>query len=98
MSTLDSMIILLKENQNTILQIQSHASATAAESYNMNLSVKRMNILVDFFIENEIAPERLLYKAFGESQLVNMCGDDSDCKEEMHKLNRRSELKIIEQD
>ena len=40
---------------------------------------------------------RISSKAYGESKLLNSCGDDEDCEEEMHQINRRTELRIITQ-
>ena len=61
----------------------------------MKLSIKRKNKVVDYLIKNGINKKRISSNAYGESQLVNMCEDDEDCEEEMHKLNRRTELKIL---
>ena len=94
-AVLDSMILSLKVNNNAMIQVYGHASSTASEDYNMKLSIKRMNKVVAYLTKNDIAESRVSSNAFGESQLINMCEDDKDCEEEMHKLNRRTELKIL---
>jgi outer membrane protein OmpA-like peptidoglycan-associated protein len=95
MSNLDTMLITLNEFPASKLQIHAHASSTSTESYNMKLSIKRMNTLINFFESRGISKERMTYKAYGESKLLNSCGDDRECEDEMHQINRRSELRII---
>ena len=97
-SVLDSMIVSLKGNNEALIQIHGHASSTASEDYNMKLSIKRKDRVVNYLIKNGIDKTRISSNAFGESQLLNMCEDDEDCEEEMHKQNRRSELKILIKD
>ena len=92
---LDSILISLINNEETNIQIHSHASSTATDAYNMNLSKKRMNAVVEYFKDNNISNSRISYKAYGESRLINLCGDDAECEEEMHRLNRRTEFKFI---
>ena len=97
-SALDSMIVSLKGNNEALIQVHGHASSTASEDYNMKLSIKRKDRVVNYLIKNGIDKTRISSNAFGESQLLNMCEDDEDCEEEMHKQNRRSELKILIKD
>jgi len=92
---LDSIFISLRNNEETNVQIHSHASSTASAAYNMNLSKKRMNTVIEYFKDNNISNSRISYKAYGESKLINLCGDDAECEEEMHRLNRRTEIKFI---
>ena len=92
------MALSLSSNQNATIQVHGHASSLASEDYNMKLSIKRMQRVVNYLIDKGVSKERILKNAFGESQLVNFCEDDKDCEEEMHRLNRRTELKIIIED
>jgi len=92
---LDSILVSLRENEQARIQIHSHASSTASASYNMKLSKKRMNAIIKYFNDNNILNSRISPKAYGESKLINLCGDDIECEEEMHRLNRRTELKLI---
>ena len=61
----------------------------------MKLSQKRMNEVISYFHKNGIDLLRMTYKAYGESKLLNQCGDDAECEDAMHQINRRTELKII---
>ena len=95
---LDSMITALQLNSNASIQVNGHASSLASEEYNMKLSEKRMQNVVSYLLDNGITIDKISKNAFGESQLVNFCEDDKECEEEMHRLNRRTELKIIFKD
>ena len=92
---LDTLLMTLNEFPESKVQIHAHASATATASYNMKLSVRRMNAIVNYFETNGISRNRMNYKAYGESKLLNQCGDDAECEDAMHQINRRTELKII---
>ncbi len=50
-------------------------------------------------VKNGIQANRLTGRGYGESQLVNDCGceptNKSDCSEEQHQRNRRSEFIIV---
>ena len=95
---LDSMAIALKSNSSASIQVNGHASSLASEEYNMKLSQKRMKAVVSYLLNKGVADDRISRNAFGESQLVNFCEDDKECEDEMHRLNRRTELKIIYKD
>ena len=92
---LDTLYMTLDEYPDAKIQIHSHASSTASASYNMKLSEKRMNALVSYFKAKGVTSSRMNYKAYGESKLLNQCGNDNECEDEMHQINRRTELKII---
>ena len=68
------------------IQIHSHASSTASAFYNMKLSEKRMNAIVSYFKAKGVASSRMNYKAYGESKLLNQCGNDNECEEKCIKL------------
>ncbi len=95
---LDSMVLNLNKNSRAYVQVNGHASSLASDQYNMKLSEKRMEIVVSYLLKKGLSIDRITKNAYGESQLVNFCEDDKDCEEEMHRLNRRTELKIIYRD
>ena len=47
--------------------------------------------------KNGIDLLRMTYKAYGESKLLNRCEDDQECEDAMHQVNRRTELRIIQE-
>jgi outer membrane protein OmpA-like peptidoglycan-associated protein/tetratricopeptide (TPR) repeat protein len=85
----------MKANPTLLLEVQSHTDATAGDEYNMDLSQKRANAVVDYFVSKGIVKKRLTAKGFGETQLTNKCANGVDCSDEEHRQNRRTVFKLI---
>lgn len=92
-NTLNAMIDKLKSAQGNI-EVNSYADSRANSDYNMWLSERRSKRVVDYLVSKGIAAKRIVSNAYGESKLFNDCGDGVECPEEMHKLNRRTEVVI----
>ena len=84
----------LKENPTMKIDLYSHTDSRGNDAYNMKLSEKRANAVVDFLVQLGISKERLRPEGFGESKLLNNCKNGIECTEEEHQLNRRTEFKI----
>jgi len=91
---LNKAVNAMKANPKLLLEVQSHTDATAGDEYNMDLSQKRANIVVDYLVANGIDKKRLTAKGFGETQVSNRCGNNVDCSDEEHKQNRRTVFKL----
>jgi len=85
----------MKANPTLLLEVQSHTDATAGDEYNMDLSQKRANAVVDYIVSKGIVKKRLTAKGFGETQLTNKCANGVDCSDEEHRQNRRTVFKLI---
>lgn len=72
--------------------IKTHTDCRATSQYNMKLSDRRANSIMNWLIDNGISRSRLSAKGFGESQLKNHCSDGVQCSEAEHQENRRSEF------
>ncbi len=90
-----NVISFMKENPNIKIELRSHSDSRGSASYNLMLSQKRAESLVKYLIAQGIDSERLVAKGYGETQLKNKCGDYSNCSEEEHQSNRRTEIRII---
>lgn len=77
------------------VEIRSHTDSRASDDYNFRLSQKRAQAVVDYLIRNGIAPNRMIAKGYGESELANNCSDGVRCSESEHQQNRRTEFKIL---
>jgi hypothetical protein len=88
---LNKLSDLLKENKDLKIEIGGYTDATGSDEYNLSLSEKRALSVVDFLVSNGIASDRLRYKGFGNASPV---GDN--VTSEGRKLNRRTEVQIIE--
>jgi len=94
-ATLDKLISLLKEFPDLEIRIESHTDSRGSDEYNMLLSKKRAKAAFDYVVSKGIDPMRLIYKGYGETKLLNNCGNGVDCSEEQHEVNRRSIVKVV---
>lgn len=93
---MEKLAILLKKNPDIKIELSSHTDSRGDDEFNMKLSQKRAEGIVNFLVNSGIKSSQLTAKGYGESQLTNECGNGADCTEEMHEKNRRSEFKIVE--
>jgi outer membrane protein OmpA-like peptidoglycan-associated protein/tetratricopeptide (TPR) repeat protein len=95
---LEKILDVLNQNPTMKLDIRSHTDCRQTIKYNQKLSDNRAKSTVAWLVKNGVAADRLTGKGYGESQLVNDCGceptNQSDCTEEQHQMNRRSEFII----
>lgn len=91
---LDAMI----EHPAMKIDVRSHTDCRQTIKYNEALSDRRAKSTVDWLVSKGIDKARLTGKGYGESQLVNDCScepkNKSNCTEEQHQENRRSEFII----
>ncbi|MCS6819130.1 MAG: OmpA family protein, partial [Chitinophagales bacterium] len=93
-------IIDLLNNYPTVrVEIASHTDSRGDEDYNLILSQKRAESVVNFLKSKGISSERLLPRGYGESMPLQDCSRQPDCTVgdcECHRLNRRTEFRIIQ--
>lgn len=65
---LDSMVMLLKDHPNIVIEMASHTDRVGSEKYNQGLSQRRAQSVVDYLIENGIPKERLKPAGYGKSR------------------------------
>jgi outer membrane protein OmpA-like peptidoglycan-associated protein len=96
-STIDTTLVPLFELfPNAIIEIGSHTDSTGTDQYNIKLSQRRSESVVNYLISKGISSERLVAKGYGMRLPVapNTHMDGSD-NPEGRKLNRRTEIKIV---
>lgn len=87
---LSRVVKIMKENPTIEIEIGSHTDSNGSEPYNLVLSKKRAQSVVNFLTENGIDRKRLTYMGYGESQLlINPEKSDED-----EQANRRTEFRI----
>ncbi|MDN3205979.1 OmpA family protein, partial [Algoriphagus sediminis] len=74
------------------LLVGSHTDSRASDEYNITLSNNRAKAVSDYLAQYGISADRIRLEWFGESELINDCGNGVPCAESEHQLNRRSEL------
>ncbi len=93
---LDKLVQIMKENPGLKAELGSHTDSRGSDAYNMKLSQKRSESAVNYIISNGISKERIIARGYGETQLINQCSNGVSCTEEQHRMNRRTEFKILE--
>ena len=92
---LDKLATMLKDNPKVKIELSSHTDSRQGNKYNQMLSQLRAEAAVKYIISQGIEPERIKAKGYGETRLLNRCGNGVKCTEEEHQLNRRTEFKIL---
>lgn len=94
---LTKIISALKQVKTMVVSARSHTDSRGRDSYNLSLSDRRAKSTVAYIISQGIDPSRISGQGYGETQLVNRCGNGVKCSDEEHQLNRRSEFIVISQ-
>jgi peptidoglycan-associated lipoprotein len=68
MVSLDKLVETLNDNPNIVIELGSHTDSRASDEYNIDLSNRRAQSVVNYLIEKGISRDRLLAKGYGESQ------------------------------
>ncbi len=66
-TALDSLVALLTENANVTIELASHCDYRGNDEYNLKLSQRRAESVVNYLIQHGIAADRLTPKGYGES-------------------------------
>ncbi len=91
-----TILYIMKEYPQIIVEIGSHTDNKGGENYNLKLSQKRAESVVNYLVQNGIDPIRLRAKGYGEMHPVapNEHEDGTDNPEGRAK-NRRTEFRVI---
>lgn len=92
---LDKIVKVMNDNPNMIVELGSHTDSRGNAKSNQTLSDKRAKSSADYIKTRITNPDRIKGVGYGESKLVNECGDGVTCTEEKHQENRRTEFIII---
>jgi peptidoglycan-associated lipoprotein len=68
MVSLDKLVETLNNNPNIVIELGSHTDFRADDKFNLELSQKRAQSVVNYLIEKGIEPDRLIAKGYGESK------------------------------
>lgn len=65
---LDEMAQVLRDNPNVTIEMASHTDRHGSEQYNIGLSSRRAQAVIDYLISVGIAPDRLQSQGYGKSR------------------------------
>ena len=84
------LLKLMIENPTITVEISSHTDNKGSEKYNLELSEKRSQAVVEYLVSKGIQANRLISKGCGMTIPIS-----SNDTEEGRQLNRRTEFKIL---
>ncbi|MGY8916072.1 MAG: OmpA family protein, partial [Flavobacteriales bacterium] len=93
---IQKVIAAMEKYPSLKIQVNSHTDSRGPDPYNLWLSQRRAESTVNYMISQGISKDRLKGEGYGETRLVNGCGNGVKCSSEEHQLNRRSEFIILE--
>jgi len=96
---LDKIVVIMNTYPDMVVELGSHTDCRGSNQYNLNLSDKRAAASAAYIKSRITNPDRIYGKGYGESMLLNDCECEgsvkSDCTEEDHSKNRRTEFRVI---
>lgn len=93
---LQRIVKLMQDNPNIQVEMSSHTDSQGSEEYNRRLSQRRADATVEYIVNQGISKNRLIARGAGESKLKNTkCGNNVPCTDDEHRINRRTEFKVV---
>jgi outer membrane protein OmpA-like peptidoglycan-associated protein len=86
---LDSVTLVLKEFDKTLIDVEGHTDSDGSESYNLQLSQQRAGSVGAYLQSHGVNPQRIVTVGVGESRPVA-----PNTSAEGKQQNRRVELKL----
>jgi len=90
---LDKLVAIMQKYPNMVIAAGSHTDNRGKDEYNLELSEQRAQSTVQYVISKGVDASRITGKGYGETQPTVACG--SNCSDEDHQKNRRSEFIIV---
>jgi outer membrane protein OmpA-like peptidoglycan-associated protein len=86
---LDSIVMFLRKNPSTKIEISGHTDNTGSESHNLKLSENRADAVAEFVVDKGIDTSRVTFNGYGSSRPI--ASNDTD---QGRRKNRRVEILI----
>lgn len=87
---LDSVALVLKEFNQTMVEVAGHTDSDGSDAYNQQLSERRANSVVAYLVSRQIRGDRFIAVGAGESRPIA-----SNATPEGKAQNRRVEITIV---
>ncbi|HNR73989.1 MAG TPA: OmpA family protein [Cyclobacteriaceae bacterium] len=88
---LDKVVVMLKRNPRMVIQLEGHTDIRGNAAANLKLSEERVKAVKSYLVSKGGSKSRIKTKAFGGTLPISR-----EETEEAHALNRRVELRILE--
>ena len=88
---LNTVADMLHQNPNMVIQLEGHTDTRGDKNLNLKLSEDRVESVRNYLVRRGVSKSRIKMKAFGGTQPLS-----TENTEEAHKLNRRVEVRIID--
>lgn len=88
---LDKLLKVMTQNPYLKLKVNGHTDNVGGHDFNIQLSQRRAESVVDYLVSKGIPASRLVAKGFGETKPIA----SNDDEEEGRELNRRTEAEVI---
>jgi len=92
---LDRLVQYLQDHPSSQIVLGSHTDCRGNDTYNYRLSRRRAQSAATYIASKGISQNRIISEGHGERRLLNRCDDGVDCSEAEHRVNRRTEAKLI---
>ncbi|MBL7934411.1 MAG: OmpA family protein, partial [Bacteroidia bacterium] len=93
--TLDKVVLAMLSNEKFSIELSAHSDSKGSDTYNLKLSEQRANSAKNYIISKGVNATRIKAIGYGESKLINNCGNNVICSDDEHAVNRRLEFKLI---
>jgi outer membrane protein OmpA-like peptidoglycan-associated protein len=87
--TLGSVAIVLREFDQTLVEVSGHTDSSGSDALNRELSQRRAESVAEYLASQDIARERLVPEGYGEQYPIADNGTESG-----RAQNRRVELRL----
>lgn len=88
--TLNSVAIVLREFNQSLVDVNGHTDSDGADDYNLDLSQRRAESVAQYLTGQGLNPERFEVRGFGESEPIA-----SNASSRGKQQNRRVEIEIV---
>jgi len=89
-AVLDSVALVLKEYDKTLVEVAGHTDSTGSEQHNQQLSERRADSVAAYLVSRKVTGERLIVLGAGEAYPIS-----SNETAAGRQLNRRVEITIV---
>lgn len=93
--SLDELVTLLNENPNITIELSSHCDYRGNDAYNLKLSHRRAESVVNYLIDRGIAAERLTPMGYGETHPKTVTRKVAETHPFLHENDTLTEAFIL---